>query len=117
MIDARSFIETMAGVAREADEKSSSRIPRLATIDPGYTSGAPQVILDGSTNVSPGGLPVLAGYSPKAGDRVILLPVGNTYVVLGSPTSAPDGVIIRDRVNGNRYRLFTENGVLGTEMV
>jgi hypothetical protein len=32
-------------------------------------------------------------------------------------TDAAKGVILKDRVNGNRYRLFMSNGVLGTEIV
>jgi DNA-binding transcriptional MerR regulator len=28
-----------------------------------------------------------------------------------------DGVILKDRINANNYRIYTENGVLKTEIV
>lgn len=55
-----------------------------AVIDAGYTSGDPNVYINGSVTLT-GPYQHLASYTPAAGDSVIVLPVGatRTYVVLG----------------------------------
>ena len=82
MIDTRKFLEAVADFGARDGEKSSARIPRLAVVDPAYMSGKPKVTFEGSTNLSPNGFVCLADYAPAAGDRVLVLPVGNTYVIL-----------------------------------
>lgn len=53
-----------------------------ATISPGYTSGQPTVTMpDGSTA---GPFPCLSPYTPHAGDQVLLLPLGQSYIVAGT---------------------------------
>lgn len=56
---------------------------RLATIDPAYASGRPRVTFDGETTLSTRLYPYLSSYAPAAGDRVLLLRSGRTWVVLG----------------------------------
>lgn len=53
-------------------------------IDSGYSSGDPQVYVNGATALS-GPYQHLASYTPTAGDSVLLAPVGalGTYVILG----------------------------------
>lgn len=53
-----------------------------AVISPGYTAGQPTVTMpDGSTA---GPFPCLSSYTPLAGDEVLLLPLGQSYVVAGT---------------------------------
>lgn len=53
-------------------------------IDPGYTSGDPNVYFNGASSLT-GPYQHLASYTPTAGDTVVLAPVGalQSYVVLG----------------------------------
>ena len=51
-------------------------------IDPGYTTGDPQVLVNGSATLT-GPYQHLASYTPAASDAVLLMPVQGTYVVLG----------------------------------
>ena len=55
-----------------------------AVIDPAYTSGDPQVLLNGSTTLT-GPYQHLASYTPVAGDSVLAMPVlaARTYIILG----------------------------------
>ena len=86
MINPRDFLAT---VSRSNQERlpQAGRTARLGTVDPSYTSGDPRVTFDGDQGMSPDGLPHLTSYTPSAGDRVVLLPVGNTYLVLGEVAS------------------------------
>lgn len=65
------------------------RVPKTAmmgTIDPGYSSGLPNVILDDDPSRTPiGPYPYMAWYAPAANDRVVMLQVGNSgkFVVIG----------------------------------
>ena len=53
-------------------------------IDSGYTSGDPQVLVNGATTLS-GPFEYLTSYTPAANDSVLLAPCGalGSYVVLG----------------------------------
>lgn len=55
-----------------------------AVVDAGYTTGDPQVYINGATALS-GPYQYLSSYTPAAGDNVLVAPVGatRTYVVLG----------------------------------
>jgi hypothetical protein len=86
------ILEAMSGYAAKAiagQQGSAARPARLATISVSYTSGNPQVTFDGEDSMSGKGYPVLSTYNPTAGDRVLMLPVGNTYVVVGAIQSDP----------------------------
>lgn len=58
-----------------------------AVIDPAYTSGDPNVLINGAVTLS-GPYQYLAAYTPVANDVVLVLPVGvtQTYIVLGKLT-------------------------------
>lgn len=53
--------------------------PYLGTIPAGYTSGHPTVTLDSGVTLGP--LQYASTYTPHAGDRVLLVPAGQTYVI------------------------------------
>lgn len=65
------------------DQPSSGSLVRLGTISTGYTSGRPQVQWDGETAPSSRTYPHLASYTPAAGDRVLAVRAGRTWVILG----------------------------------
>ena len=56
---------------------------RLGQIDPNYSSGRPNIIFSGETKISLKKYPYLSSYVPKAGDKVLLIRVSNSYVVMG----------------------------------
>lgn len=82
-LDPLVFLNTVSGHTRARDR---TRTNRMGTIDPAYTSGLPRVQFDGEDEVSGKTYPHLASYTPSAGDRVVLLPVGHSYVILGEVT-------------------------------
>lgn len=51
----------------------------LGTIPAGYTSGHPTVTLDSGTVLGP--LQYANTYTPHAGDRVLCVPAGQTYII------------------------------------
>lgn len=52
------------------------------TVDPAYTTGQPMVTLKGASSLS-GPYQRLAAYTPTAGDLVLMIPNGATYIVAG----------------------------------
>lgn len=84
---ARTLLESMASYAEpaESDGTSSSRDVRLATVTSGYSgTGAALVVFDGETVA--GARTYLPLTPVVADDRVVLLPVGGTYIIVGSVT-------------------------------
>ncbi|PZN05072.1 MAG: hypothetical protein DIU76_08290 [Bacillota bacterium] len=65
------------------DQPSDGPLVRLGTIPAGYTSGRPQVQWDGETAPSSRTYPYLSSYTPAAGDRVLAVRAGRTWVILG----------------------------------
>ena len=88
--DPVSFLDAVAGYAAERNRPGSADRPiKLATVDPAYVASSypatlPKVTFDGESTLSGKRYPVLSGYLPRASDRVVMLPAGNTYVILGS---------------------------------
>lgn len=81
---ALSFLEAVQGFTESGSRSSADRPVRLAVVDPAY-AGAPalaRVTFEGestlSTKAYPYSTPVVAG------DRVALLPIGNTYLIIGA---------------------------------
>lgn len=56
---------------------------RLATIDPAYSSGQPRLLFDGDAAPGARRWPRLSGYTPVAGDRVLIAMVSHGGVILG----------------------------------
>lgn len=64
-------------------QKGKEETTRLATIPAGYAGGRPTVIFDGEEVESTKEYPYLNSYVPAIGDRVLLLRVGHTWVIVG----------------------------------
>ena len=93
MIDSRDFLEYVSGYANSGTsgpKSSAERPPKLGSIDAAYTTGLPKILFDGETTVSAKGYAWLDPYVPVPGDRVSLIPVGQSYLILGKiNTSVP----------------------------
>src|SRR3546814_19085345 len=49
----------------------------------------PRILFDGEATVSQKRYQVMSGYYPKPGDRVCLIPVGTSYLVIGTVEDRP----------------------------
>lgn len=94
-MDPVDFLESVAGYTAAQKQTSSADQPiRIGTIDPAYVAASfpgtqPKVTFDGESTLSGKAYKVLApGYAPTAGDRVVLLPIGTTYAIVGAVTTA-----------------------------
>lgn len=70
------FLGIVGGINKNEDAY------RLGTIDPAYVSGNPKIVFDGETTASAKQYLYLSSYTPKANDRVLLLKVSGSYVVI-----------------------------------
>lgn len=85
-IDARDFLDSVAGYANSSNtgQKSSANRPvKLGSIDVNYTSGTPKVLFDGESTISDRGYSWVGSYTPVNGERVFLIPVGQSYIIGG----------------------------------
>lgn len=87
----RDFLESIRGWTNDQDgTKGVSASPRakgskLGVLDTNFSgNGLPRVLFDGEDSMSNKGYAWTAPYIPTAGDRVMLQPVGNSYVIVGS---------------------------------
>lgn len=85
MINAQDFLDQVAAVTKH---QVGSQKVRIGFIDyefdeTKYPQEWPRVNLDGE-GMTNRGYQCISGYVPMRGDRVVLLPVGKTYVILGS---------------------------------
>lgn len=85
-MNASDFLQIMNG-----DTKSQA-VFKLGTIDPTYIEGKPRVIFDGEIESSTKGYCFLSGYKPAAGERILLISLGGTYIILGA---------ILEKIQGN----------------
>ena len=74
MINTEEFLNILKN-----DEK---KVFKLGKIDPGYVSGDLKILFDGETTVSVKEYKTI-NYSPIANDRVLLVRLAGTYLVLG----------------------------------
>lgn len=118
--------ELLSAVSRwQADANGATpaedRPPRLATVDAAYTGSGPALVrFDGETTTGARTYVPLVPVSP--GDRVVMLPVGRTYVILGttgtfrhSYTPAFAGFTLGNGTVSAFYSV--SNGLLSIEMV
>jgi len=137
---ARSFLDSVAGFTGqpEGSVPSQDKPVKLGTVDPGYSgAGNPQVLFDGESLMGISGYPY-SGVQPVSGDRVVLLPQGRGYVIIGSVgkpspavkppggdlpagtsieghwTSAPSGFLLEDGAVYGRSAYPELFAVLGT---
>ena len=61
----------------------NGNIFRLGEVAPNYKSGRPSIIFSGELEPSGKKYPYLSSYSPAAGDKVLLIRTGNSFVVMG----------------------------------
>lgn len=85
--DARALLEAFTDFADDTSggdyTPSQDRPPRLATIDPAYGGGTTaRVTFDGETLLTTKAYPTLVRL--RASDRVVMVPVGRGYVILGA---------------------------------
>lgn len=82
-MEALSFLQSVAGYARAQDGGSPNKPVKLGTVDPAYSgTGLPKVTFDGEDALS--GKEYAYSYPVRAGDRVALIPVGTTYLIIGA---------------------------------
>jgi hypothetical protein len=92
MSTALSFLDAVAGYVDSGSRSSADRPIRLATVDPAYTPwvaypAAPppaRVTFDGESTLSGKAYPYASGFIPWAGSRVVLVPIGNSYLITGA---------------------------------
>jgi hypothetical protein len=88
---ARGFLESVAGYVNQPVTQlvgSQDRAIKIGTIDSAYTgTGKPKVKFDGESTTSGKQYTFLDSYVPVAGERVLLLPAGNSYVIVGGIAS------------------------------
>jgi hypothetical protein len=89
------FIKAVKGTAGEGVTYTDAATLKI--------DGAPQRVVDSSFITNSYALDVASGDSKFGGDIKIV--------------DSMDGVILKDRINANNYRIYTENGVLKTEIV
>lgn len=86
-MDARDFLDAIQGYVNTGAGDRTDNL-KLATIPAAYTTGAPNVIFDGETLPTAKAYPCLSSYTPYPLDRVVMLKVGASYVVLGAISTA-----------------------------
>jgi hypothetical protein len=123
MTNVESFLRTVAGYTRAQTDGSADRPLRIATVDPAYTTGNPKVTFEGESTLSAKGYPFLDSYVPIATDRVVLCPVGTTYMIMGALddgtsnigarlNALPKGLIARSRSSA----AATNSGTINTPL-
>lgn len=92
MTRAESLLAAVAGyTAATANPSSTNKPARMAVIDPSYTSGWPKVTFEGESTMSGKLYPHLDSYCPAASDRVVMVPVGTTWLIVGAVCDDPLG--------------------------
>lgn len=126
-----SFLDAVTGHVENSRTSSADRPIRLAAIDPAYDPfvdwpGPPpaaRVTFEGEDAVSGKAYTVAQGFIPRAGQRVWMVPIGNSYLISGavnaqtpqgfwqSPSGADSGV----ELGGGSYFDTWEGLVLETD--
>jgi hypothetical protein len=91
VIEATDFLEEVAGFTKSqpGPTPSADRPVRLATVTSLYTSGLVRVRFDGETILGTKGYASLSSYNPQPDDRVALIPVGSSYLIIGKVDPSP----------------------------
>ena len=93
---AHEFLRVIKGFS-EANAASNveNRPIRLGTVDYDYDPADflggvyPRIMFDGEKVVSQKRYQTMVGYYPLPGHRVVLVPIGTTYLIIGTVTTAP----------------------------
>lgn len=88
---ARSFLDAIQGADPDPAAKtpSANRPNRLAVVEEAYSSGLVHVRFEGEEGVGTKGYASLGNYNPQPGDRVVMVPVGTSYVILDKVDPSP----------------------------
>jgi hypothetical protein len=116
----RAFLDTLTGMTRNTVSSSADKPYLLATIDPSFAigSGNPKVTFDGETTMSGKTYAYISSYYPIPGDRVVLAPLGTSYVILGSVAgspSSPDRFFVEGQFEFQRT--LATNVVMDTQQI
>ena len=106
MIDASEFLDILN--EDEDDNSKIKQIYKLGTIDYAYTDGLTKIIFNGETEPSLKEYDRLSSYYPSPGDKVLLLKVANTYVVLGKigeDKSIDEDELIKHDINAENIEI------------
>ena len=79
MINTQSFVEIVEEMIIEKVDAPFS----LGKISPNYQGGNPQILFDGEASVSVKKYPHLSSYKPVSNDRVLLINIAGTHLVVG----------------------------------
>ena len=80
-----------AFVTATKQPSSADRPIRLAVVDAGYAGGWPKVTFEGEATLSGKQYAHVDSYAPAAGDRVVMVPVGTTYLIVGAVSTSGAG--------------------------
>lgn len=85
------FLQGISDFVGEANQSSASKSNRLAVVDPSYVYGADstKVTFDGEDSLTTKSYKILGNNYPLPGGRVLLVPVGTTYLIIGQVESRP----------------------------
>ena len=93
-MDSLGMIQSIQEGQRQLPGGSATRMMRLAVIDPAYDPGEPgalvfpKVTFEGEDTLDDQQYAVLDGYIPTPGDRVLMVPTGTTYTIVGKIAGA-----------------------------
>lgn len=136
-MDALSFLQSVGGYVRSERDGSADRSIKLATVDPTWSvldGLLPKVTFDGETTLSGKRYAYAGSYFPVGGDRVWMVPVGTTYLIVGSASNpgrqgfaqdaAADfyathfgGASARVEVDGGHSTLFVDDATVAGDVV
>lgn len=93
--DALSILQSITGFVQQQQTGPENKPNKMGTIDPDYSgTGDPKVTFYGETTLSGKNYPYMPPYQPTAGDRVVLVPVGTTYLIIGSIDSITNNISV-----------------------
>jgi len=96
------FLRSIAAYSEaNAPSTSANRPIKMGRVDYEYNPAdflggvMPRVLFDGESTVSQKRYQVMSGYFPLPGARVVLVPVGTTYLIIGSVDPIPQDPVVQ----------------------
>lgn len=88
---ARTFLETVQGFTADPkrDKPSQDKPIRIAVVQPDYSGGLVQVRFEGEDGIGQKGYASISSYNPQPNDRVVMVPIGTTYLIMGRVDPSP----------------------------
>ncbi|MFD0225174.1 glycine-rich domain-containing protein [Streptomyces hirsutus] len=106
------FLRAVAGFTQSQGKSSSANKPfRLGRIDYEYNPADflgginPRVLFDGESTVGQKRYVAMAGYYPLPGARVLLAPVGTTYMILGTLEAKPHDPVVNHFTESDTWEM------------